>query len=295
MMRNPVFSREIKVGSRSVRLPLIILLFNGILSLVTLLNMYSAVAQVKTTAVIQYSSFMNMYEFVTTIEFILLMFIVPAVTAASISGERERQTLELMLTTLMSALCTLLLLIVSSFPSVAMVFVYGGITWTDAVSLILCYITVAFFAGSLGICFSALFKRSTVSTVATYGVLVAVVAGTYFINKFSLSLSAMNINNTAAAYGFGENAVKPTSGGFFYLLLLNPASTFLAILNGQAGGNTPLSQLKSSFGMTATNFVTENWVIVSILIQLALAALLIYIAVRCVEPVKRRRRSNKHK
>ena len=306
MMRNPVFSREIKVGSRSVRLPLIILLFNGILSLVTLLNMYSAVAQVKTTAVIQYSSFMNMYEFVTTIEFILLMFIVPAVTAASISGERERQSLELMLTTqmtasqvvigkLMSALCTLLLLIVSSFPSVAMVFVYGGITWTDAVSLILCYITVAFFAGSLGICFSALFKRSTVSTVATYGVLVAVVAGTYFINKFSLSLSAMNINNTAAAYGFGENAVKPTSGGFFYLLLLNPVSTFLAILNGQAGGNTPLSKLKSSFGMTATNFVTENWVIVSILIQLALAALLIYIAVRCVEPVKRRRRSNKHK
>ena len=306
MMRNPVFSREIKVGSRSVRLPLIILLFNGILSLVTLLNMYSAVAQVKTTAVIQYSSFMNMYEFVTTIEFILLMFIVPAVTAASISGERERQTLELMLTTqmtasqvvtgkLMSALCTLLLLIVSSFPSVAMVFVYGGITWTDAVSLILCYITVAFFAGSLGICFSALFKRSTVSTVATYGVLVAVVAGTYFINKFSLSLSAMNINNTAAAYGFGENAVKPTSGGFFYQLILNPTPISLSILNGQAGGNTPLSKLKSSFGMTATNFVTENWVIVSILIQLALAALLIYIAVRCVEPVKRRRRSNKHK
>lgn len=187
---------------------------------------------------------MNMYEFVTTIEFILLMFIVPAVTAASISGERERQTLELMLTTqmtasqvvfgkLMSALSTLLLLIVSSFPSVAMVFVYGGITWTDAVSLLLCYITVAVFCGQLGICFSALFKRSTISTVVTYGVLVAVVAGTYFINKFTLSLSAMNINNTAAAYGFGENAVKPTSGGFFYLLLLNPASTFLAILNGQ--------------------------------------------------------------
>ena len=126
MMRNPVYSREMKVSSRSIRLPLIIVLFNGILSMVTLLNMYSAVAQVESTAVIQYSSFMDMYEFVTTIEFILLMFIVPAVTAASISGERERQTLELMLTTqmtasqvvigkLMSALSTLLLLIVSSF------------------------------------------------------------------------------------------------------------------------------------------------------------------------------------
>ena len=103
MMQNPVYSREMKVSSRSIRLPLIIVLFNGILSMVTLLNMYSAVAQVESTAVIQYSSFMDMYEFVTTIEFILLMFIVPAVTAASISGERERQTLELMLTTQMTA------------------------------------------------------------------------------------------------------------------------------------------------------------------------------------------------
>ena len=208
MMRNPVYSREMKVSSRSIRLPLIIVLFNGILSMVTLLNMYSAVAQVESAAVIQYSSFMDMYEFVTTIEFILLMFIVPAVTAASISGERERQTLELMLTTqmtasqvvigkLMSALSTLLLLIVSSFPAVAMVFVYGGITWTDAVSLILCYITVAFFAGSLGICFSSAFKRSTLSTVLTYGVLVSIVGGTYFVNRFVLGLSAGRINSYA--------------------------------------------------------------------------------------------------
>lgn len=304
MMQNPVFSREMKVGSRSVRLPVIILLFNGILSLVTLLNMYSALAQVRTTAVIQYSSFMDMYEFVTTIEFVLLMFIVPAVTAASISGERERQTLDLMLTTqmtasqvvmgkLMSALSTLLLLIVSSFPAVAMVFVYGGITWTDAFSLLLCYVTVAFFAGSLGLCFSAVFKRSTISTVVTYGVLVAVVAGTYFINKFCLSMSQMRITNTAAAFGFGENAVKASSGGAFYLLLLNPAATFLAIINGQAGGSAPLTKLKGYFGITANNFITDHWIVISILIQLVLAFLMIYIAVKCVEPVKHRRRKVK--
>ena len=45
MMQNPVYSREMKVSSRSIRLPLIIVLFNGILSMVTLLNMYSAVTQ----------------------------------------------------------------------------------------------------------------------------------------------------------------------------------------------------------------------------------------------------------
>ena len=261
-------------------------------------------AQVESTAVIQYSSFMDMYEFVTTIEFILLMFIVPAVTAASISGERERQTLELMLTTqmtasqvvigkLMSALSTLLLLIVSSFPAVAMVFVYGGITWQDILSLLMCYITVAFFAGSLGICFSALFKRSTISTVVTYGVLIAVVAGTYFINKFSLSLSSMNINNSVAAYGFGENVVKPSSGNVIYLLLINPAATFYTIINGQMGGSAPTAKMAGYFGMQSTGFVMENWIIISIVIQLSIAALMIWVAIKAVEPVKRRRRQKK--
>ena len=97
MKQNPVYNREMRVSSRSMKLPLIIFLFNGILFLVTLLNMYSVIMQVKASASIQYSSFMELYEFVTSMEFILLMFIVPAVTASAISGERERQTLDLML------------------------------------------------------------------------------------------------------------------------------------------------------------------------------------------------------
>ena len=92
-----------------------------------------------------------------------------------------------------------------------MVFVYGGITWTDAFSLILCYVTVAFFAGSIGICFSAAFKRSTVSTVVTYGTLTAVVAGTYFLNRFALSVSGMDLQRSAA-YVLGESSAKASSG-----------------------------------------------------------------------------------
>lgn len=303
MMRNPVCSRELKVSSRSIRLPLIIMMFNGILSLVTLLNMYSVIAQVKTTAVIQYSSFMDMYKFVTTIEFILLLFIVPAVTAASISGERERQTLDLMLTTqmtaaqvvmgkLMGALSTLLLLIVSSFPAVAMVFVYGGITWADVFSLLLCYLAAAFFAGSLGICFSAMFKRSTMSTVVTYGVLIAVVAGAYFINKFFLSLSSTRISATVTAFGM-EAGMKPTSGRVFYLLLLNPAATFFTIISGQTQGGKAVAEMCSYFGMSPEGFAMDNWVIISILIQVVLASMMILAAIWCVEPVKGRHRQNK--
>lgn len=101
MKMNPVYKRETTVSSRSFRLALIIMVFNGILALVALLNMYSVVARVKITAEIQYSSFLNLYVFVSVVEFVMLMFIMPALTAGMRRGERERQTLDLMLTTTM--------------------------------------------------------------------------------------------------------------------------------------------------------------------------------------------------
>ena len=306
MKRNPVFSREMRVSSRSIRLPLILAVFNGILSVAALLNMYSAVTQVRTSAAIQYTRFMDMYELVATIEFVLLVFLSPAVTAASISGERERQTLDLMLSTqmtaaqvvvgkLMGALATQFLLIISGFPLVAMVFVYGGITWGDALELILCYVAAAFFAGSLGICCSSLFKRSTISTVVTYWIMTAVVGRTFFINQFALSMSSMNLQSAAAFYGAGYEMTVPSSGGAFYLFLLNPAVTFLGIMDGQAGRNTPMFEICSRFGVAAEGFVIEYWIPISILIQLAVGALLILAAIHWVEPVKKRRKTHQKK
>ena len=301
MKQNPVYKRETRVNSRSLRLPLILTVFNGILCAVALMNMYSVVSQVKATATIQYSSFMEMYEFVATIEFILLTFIVPAVTASSISGERERQTLELMLTTqmtpaqivngkLMSALSTLLLLIISSFPAIMMVFVFGGITPIDVVALLLCYTAVALFAGSLGNCFSSAFKRSTLSTVLTYGVLVSIVGGTYFVNRFVLGLSAGRINSYAITYGIGRAQQQPTSGNFVYLLLMNPAATFYAIISGQAGSGSGVDKLCKAFGIVQKGWVMENWVLISILLQLAVAACLLALAIWFVNPIRRRRK-----
>ena len=47
MKNNPVYKREMLVRSRSFRIPLIIMIFNGILAVVALLNMYQSIAQVK--------------------------------------------------------------------------------------------------------------------------------------------------------------------------------------------------------------------------------------------------------
>ena len=270
MRPNPVYIREMRVSARSPRFPFIVALFNGILCLVALINMYSVVLRVRTNATIQYSSFMDIYEFVTAIEFVLLLFIVPAVTGR-----------------LLGALSSLFVLILSSLPAVAMVFVYGGITWKDAFSLLLCYVAVAFMAGSLGLFYSAVFRRSAVSTAVTYGTIIAVAAGTYFLNRLALSLSSTNLNRTVAAYTMGENAVRASSGGMFYLFLMNPAFTFMAVIGNQAGRSTSFSKLCNYFGVEGTGFVMEHWVALSICLQLAVGA------VRCLEPVKRKRKRKK--
>ena len=90
MKTNPVYKREIMVSARSFKLALMLLVFNGILALVALLNMYSNLAQVRMTAEVQYSSFLDLYLFVAVLEFMMLIFIMPAITSGSISGERER-------------------------------------------------------------------------------------------------------------------------------------------------------------------------------------------------------------
>ena len=73
MKTNPVYKREMMVMARSLRMPLIITVFNSILAIVALLNMYSNVLQVRLTADIQYSSFLDLYRFVAGIEFIMLL------------------------------------------------------------------------------------------------------------------------------------------------------------------------------------------------------------------------------
>ena len=99
MKVNPIYKKEVKVSSRSMRLSMILMVFNGVLAAAALLNMYSVLYRVWTTAEIQYSGFLEMYVFVAAVEFAMLLFIMPAVAAGSISGERERQTFNILLST----------------------------------------------------------------------------------------------------------------------------------------------------------------------------------------------------
>ena len=279
MKINPIYWQEVRVSSRSFRLPLIVFLCDTIMALAALLNMYSMVTQAKATAEIQYASFLNLYVLVACIEFVMILLIVPALTSGSISGERERQTLNLLLTTrmtpadmvvgkLMASLSTMILLIVSGFPVLALVFIYGGVTVKDIVLLLLTFVSTAVLSGSVGICCSSVFKKSTIATVVSYCVMAALVLGT-------------------AATARAAAASGPSFSD--WLLLVNPAAPFGAVMGKQMGSARRLSVFETWTGGSFQRLTAGGWLWLSLVVQLLLAGVCLYTAISQVNPRRKRR------
>lgn len=295
MKNNPVYKRERMVRARSYRIPLILFVFNGVLALAALMNMYQTVAQVRISSSIQYGSFLQLYAFVATLEFVLLMFIMPALTSGSISGERERQTLELLFTTKMSAkdiilgklysaVELLMVLVASSLPIVLLTFVYGSVDFMDLVLMLLCFGIVAFYAGGIGILFSALIRKSTFSNVCTYGVILAIVVGTYMLNIFTLNMKQLQIDNMV--YQLGETRPIADTGAAIVLLLLNPVATFAEILGKQVSGGAGSLSIQRFFGGHTSEFLAIYWIPISMLIQSIVSVGMIAGAVYSLNPTK---------
>ena len=132
--------------------------------------------------------------------------------------------------------------------------------------------------------FSSLFKRSTMANVCSYVTIVFLVAGTYAVNVFTYRMS----QNEISSYMTAVDSVtrQATSGGSLYLLLMNPAVTFYAMINKQAGNSDVAGTLEQLFGSHPENFIIEHWTGLSIFLQIAAAVILIAIAVSAVTPIR---------
>lgn len=295
MRINPVYRREVTVRSRSYRMPLIIFLFNVTLAVAALLSMYQMVEQVRISSSVQYSSFLELYAFIMTLEFLMLLFIMPALTSGSISGERERQTLELLFTTKMSpwdiisgklffAVEQVLVLVFSSLPVVLMSFVYGSVNFRDLGLILISFVITAFLTGGIGMLCSSLLRRSTFSNVCTYGIILLLTVGTYMLNMFLLNMDEMRIGSMMLQPGM-EPAVAD-SGFAVYALLLNPVATFAEMLGNQVVGGAGVLSIRKYFGSNAENLLVRYWIPISLLIQTLLSAAVIRGSVYCLNPVK---------
>jgi ABC-type transport system involved in multi-copper enzyme maturation permease subunit len=148
----------------------------------------------------------QLFMWLIIFEVVLLAFITPALTAGSISGERERQTIDLLFVTplrpfaiiwgkLLASMSFVLLLLILSVPIFSLVFLFGGIELDQMVSAFAVVGVSALTFGLLGLAFSSLFRRTLAATVAAYGaafvlMVGSLVYGLLFPVEFDMSATA---------------------------------------------------------------------------------------------------------
>jgi ABC-type transport system involved in multi-copper enzyme maturation permease subunit len=147
-------------------------------------------------------------------------FLAPSSTAGAISLEREKQTLELLVTTpissfaivigkLLSALIYVFLLIAASIPLMAAVFVFGGVGPEDMIKGYIVLIVTAIGLGSFGLLCSSLVKRTTAATAITIFGVLAITIGTVFILGFWQAMSGFDQNGNRRPGPFGIRSPAP--------------------------------------------------------------------------------------
>ncbi len=205
---NPLVMKDGVSRMRSWRAPLAITLYLGLLgafgyAVFTLQVLTAQYTQAVSAAIGAY-----VFGAMAFFQLALVSLFAPALAAGAISGERERQTFDVLLVSRVSAfgivwgklvasLAYLMLIILTALPLFAAVFLFGGIDFEQFVLTHLITISTAFCLGAVSIFFSALFKRSMPSTITSYAAAFGLVIGTAvvgllvtYINAFRTGIAA---------------------------------------------------------------------------------------------------------
>jgi len=283
---NPVITSEMKIRMRGWRTALGIAVYLGVLLLIGFLYYVTFVEisfSLDSSVNARQAAGMRIYSALAVIQFSLILLITPAQTAGTISGEREKQTLDLLLSTkmsssgivfgkLISSVSYIILLIITSIPLFSLIFLFGGITPGDMAKLFLFYIITAIATGSIGIFFSTLFKRTVMSTVVTY------------LTIFLLGLVSVILGIYRLTSQFNITGQYPVTPYIPLVLYINPAVGLTDILVNQPGG------ISSLFGLSMkTPGGLDFWILNSIT-MLAIAALLLLASVKKINPIRQQRR-----
>ena len=99
MRLNPIVKKDIKVQSRSMKMSWGVFSYELILALVFFLSMLIIRNRNMYSTDNIYSAMVWLYPVLAVTQFVILGILTPVRTASSISGENERQTFDIMMTT----------------------------------------------------------------------------------------------------------------------------------------------------------------------------------------------------
>lgn len=223
---NPVLSREILERFRTRRAPWFIFAWTlgiGVVGYVVYLVSQQVSSNFGTGRLVA-TGFMGRFLFqaMALLMMTAVVMVVPGVTALTIVGERERQTLGLLQVTqlsplqlivgkLTSSLSYFLLLLVAVAPIIALPLLFGGMTFGDIFAALGMMLVTAVMIGSVSIGISARARSSRGAVAGSYTV-------SFVIAFFTI---AMLLAELLVVRGAG-NAIVPPRGREVYSSWLNP-------------------------------------------------------------------------
>lgn len=186
--QNPVVLKELRGRMRGARAFVVLTIYLGLVIFFMALTYYTQIASnsVVTGDIDGGEIGRLLFTVVVYVELFLVMFITPTVTTNAISGEYERQTYDLLRTTLLperslvggklfSALAYIFLLLLATVPLQSIALVFGGVALNEIIVLQLVLLVTAVFFGVVGIYFSATTRRTLRANMMTYVVMIGMV------------------------------------------------------------------------------------------------------------------------
>lgn len=307
MRLNPIVKKDVKVQSRSMKICWGVFAYELILALVFFLAMFIIQQENMYSIDNIYSALVWLYPVLAVTQFVILGVIVPVRTASSISGEKERQTFDIMMTTgmtpfsvimgkVMTAIVQSMLFVIASMPIMALSFVIGGMSWSYLFWFFAIALLISLFSASIGILCSSLCKRSVSAVIMSYCfylIFFLVTLLPYILYEvFTVNIRYAN-SVVQSGYSYGENTFLP--------LLLNPAVYLAEFFAELMTGESIVNTISNLTGMVKTrgpiNLVTtgHRWMIVSTILFLGVSFLFLWLAAKRINPIKRHAKKLKAK
>jgi len=307
---NPVTIKELRGRMRGLRAFAVMTIYLTLMAgfAVTLYVLYGSALTVSGGVAQGGTIGRTLFTGIVGIELFLVTFIVPAFTAGAITGERERQTYDLLRTTLLSprafvvgkllsALSYVFLLLLAAIPLQSIAFLFGGVTIDEILLSFVILLVTAIALGTIGLFFSAIMKRTLTASIATYGFALVVTIGLPLVMIILIGVLGPFIVSIFSIRGPSTGApVAPTLPaqmqaalwyGLGLLVSTNPLATAFftqsLLIDKQAAGLFNVTV--SSPGTTITIPLVSPWIVFSVL-YLVISFVLLIVTVRRVNRIE---------
>lgn len=297
---NPVYKIGLKQSARTKKTVVLLLVYNLLLAGLGLVVFYLTFDRAgRVREDVAYSGILTLYSVMAAMEFVMILFIVPASTAGAVAGEREKQTLDILLSTkitplhivtgkLAASISMVILLVISSMPVLSVVFCIGGITVSALFVFLLLLVVTAVYIGSFGIFFSVCCRKTTGATVCAYLAMIVIVLLLPVLLFFFEFLEAFG----SFGYIGIRNVMDSIRGKRTLFLLFNPVISFVSMLRDQVGrGISIMSSIGSEGGLFY--FLSRHWLAASMVSQLVVSAIMIALSAHHLNPTRRRWKSGR--